>query len=132
MNATPPTLQYSMESSVAMPNPESEQRFGIRVVDWKRIRRDAVQFTEPPSTMSRISDACFSVSVTAIFTFIGLLGQQNLSSWILPTIVVAAILFFLFGALLLYFHNKEIEGKKRNVKIFQNDMDEIEKMFAIC
>jgi hypothetical protein len=132
MSATPPTLQYSLESSVTMPKPESEQRFGIRVVDWKRVRRDAVQFTEPPSTMLRISDACFSVSVTAIFTFIGLLGQQNLSSWILPTIVVAAILFFLFGAFLSYFHKKEIEDKKRNIENFQNDMDEIEKMFAIC
>lgn len=124
-------LQYTMDTTVSMPNPESERRLGIRIVDWKRIKRDVTQFTEPPSALSRISDVCFSVSATAIFTLIGLYGQPNLSPWILPTVAVTMILFLTFGIMLSYFHKKEFEMKKMNVKNFQNDMDEIERMFAI-
>ena len=125
-------LEFKLDTTVSMPTPESERRFGIRVVDWNRIKRNINRFDESPPALSRMSDICLSISVTACFTAISLFGQQNISAWIEPVIICITILFFFFGIVFIQLNKKEIEKKQKEVKDFQEDVIEIEKTFESC
>lgn len=120
---------YSSEAPILYPSPEKEARILMRKADFDRLKRLLVNIRPEPKFLRTTYAICFGVAGTALFSIYPIHKIPQKSPWLLPIYICSMGFALLLAIILLCVDKNLTKSKTIDIKLIQEDMEEIEEGF---
>ena len=131
---TPPqagALDYTHTDVVKLPQPDSEQRYAIRRLDWERLKRCvAACKTTQSLSYADLYHTLFGVAATCAVAWLPLLSAQGIAGWIVTAFAIGAIAAFIMACALVSMDRRLKKANTDRIADIEADMAGIESGFT--
>lgn len=119
------SLTWTRSEPVGVPT--SNGVFIMRIMEWKRLKRNLSEITLPIPWLQIVYSLFIGFFLSTLLSTVLVYYTEGLPSWVLPLYVIATISSILLGIICALLDRQTKRVQKNDVDRILNDMDDIER-----